>query len=114
MYKSPSKMTSPEKKAFSQQLFDHDDQINLKVSQTLKKANKVSCNILDTIEASKQVIKWHDEEQKNYKESVDQHSELTCNKYKGKYKGVTANFVEPNLVKRMKARKDRAAIKALK
>ena len=30
-YYSPSKMTSPEKRAFSKKLFAHDDRINLKV-----------------------------------------------------------------------------------
>lgn len=68
-------MTSPEKKAFSKKLFAHDDQINMKVKQTLQKANTVHSDTIVTIEASKQVINQHNEEQKNYTESINKHLE---------------------------------------
>mmetsp|Transcript_17553 Transcript_17553/g.23711 ORF Transcript_17553/g.23711 Transcript_17553/m.23711 type:complete len:91 (+) Transcript_17553:1056-1328(+) len=53
VYKSPSKMTSPEKKAFSQQLFAHDDKINKKVQKTLQAADRVNNETLMTILESK-------------------------------------------------------------
>lgn len=46
-------MTSPEKKKFSQQLFAHDDKINMKVKKTLQAADNVESKTLWTIFESK-------------------------------------------------------------
>ena len=86
----------------------------MKVKRTLQKANTVNTDTLVTIEASKQVINQHDEEQKNYTESINKHMEETCNKNGAKYTGKTQNIVEPHLNKRMQARKDRAALLAMR
>ena len=86
----------------------------MKVKRTLQKANTVNSETLVTIEASKQVISHHDEEQKNYTESINKHMEETCNKNGAKYTGKTQNIVEPHLNKRMQARKDRAALLAMR
>ena len=40
-YESPTKMSSPQKKAFSKKLFAHDDKINLKVQKSLMAAKNV-------------------------------------------------------------------------
>lgn len=73
----------------------------MKVKRTLQKANTVNSDTLVTIEASKQVINQHDEEQKNYTESINKHMEETCNKNGAKYTEKTQNIVEPHLNKRM-------------
>ena len=68
-------MTSPEKRAFSRQLFEHDDKINIKVRKTLQAANNVHSSTLNTIEESRQVIKQHDDAQRTYSESIAKHME---------------------------------------
>lgn len=87
VYKSPSKMTSPEKKAFAQQLFGHDDKINAKVKLTLQAANKVEHETLNTIEESKIVINHQKKVEQMFSDSINKHIELTCNKQVEKYRG---------------------------
>ena len=84
----------------------------MKVRQTLQAANKINNKTLNTIEQASQVIEKHDSEQRNFVESINKHMELTCNKQAEKYQGKPQRVIEPNLSKRMQARKERAALLA--
>ena len=51
-----------------------------------------------------------DEEESRFTESIIKHKELTCNKQNQKYKNQPQRIVEPNLSKRMEARKQKALL----
>lgn len=66
-----------------------------------------------TIDESKRVITKAEKEQTNFNEMINKHMELTCQPQKEKYEGKPQRVVEPNLSKRMEARKERAALRAM-
>ena len=107
-------MTSPDKRRFAQKLFAHDDKINAKVGQALKAAISVENRTLETIDASRQVIAVHEQAQQKFANSISQHIERTCQNQSRKYQGKSQRTIEPNLTKRMQARKDREALVALR
>ena len=51
-----------------------------------------------------------DEENRLFSESLIKHRELICNKQNEKYMNKPQRIVEPNLSKRMEARKQRALL----
>ena len=113
-YKSPTKMTSPEKKAFAKQLFKHDDGINLKVQKSLMAARIVKKSASVSIVDSRLVIQTMNEENRIFVESIDRHREAVCNKMSEKYENKPQRIIEPNLSKRMEARKQRVMLAAAK
>ena len=52
------------------------------------------------------------EENRLFSESIQQHKELVCNKLQEKYDNKPQRIIEPNLNKRMEARKQRVMLAA--
>ena len=95
---SPSKMTSPEKKVFKDELFERDDKMTEKVNVTLHKAQKVNEKVKTTIVENKKVIKEYNDAHKDFNDKMEEIVEATVRSQQAKYKGIK-NYVEPNLSK---------------
>ena len=65
-----------------------------------------------TIVDSRQVIKTMYEENRLFSESIQRHKDLVCNKLQEKYDNKPQRIIEPNLNKRMEARKQRVMLAA--
>ena len=97
--KSPSKMTSPEKKVFKDELFERDDKITEKVNITLNNAQDVIERTTTTIDENKKVMKEYHDAHKDFNDKMEEICEANVRAQAAKYKAVK-NYVEPNLSRR--------------
>ena len=105
-------MTSPEKKKFKLQLFQKDDEMTEKVNITLDNAAVANDKCITTVDESKKVVKDYDDAKQEFNEQMEQIIETNFRSQAAKYKGAP-NFVEPNLTKRIEAKREKARLRAL-
>ena len=89
-----------------------DDEITEKVNTTLNNATEARDQMTTTIDGNKKVIKEYEDAHKEFDAKMEQIADATFRAQAAKYKG-TPNYVEPNLTKRLEAKRERARLRAL-
>ena len=107
----PSKMTTPEKRVFKEELFRRCDTITEKTNFVLENCETVKQKVATTIDENRKVMKHYEDAQKNFNLRMEEIVEANIRSQAAKYKSCK-DFVEPNLKKRIEQKREKARLRA--